>query len=522
MNDKNKRIISIDVGTQSVRAVVFDLKGQIIDIEKKEIEAYFSEKPGWAEQRPDYYYQSIQKVTKTLLERSQIPHKQILAAALTSQRGTVVNLDKNAQVLRPAIVWPDQRRAQKAEYPTGLDAFLLKLVNMRGSAVHAVKNAECNWLQQNQPTLWEQTDKYLYLSGYLTYRLIGEFRDSVGNMVGYMPFDYKKHRWAETGHRNTKMFPVKAEMLPKLVKPGDILGKISTKAAKETGLPRGLPLIAAASDKACEVLGSGVYDPRSACLSYGTTATVQTTLKKYKEVIRFFPPYPSAIPNFYNTEIMIYRGYWMVSWFKKQFGLREIQKAKDSGKSPEAFFDQLLSETKPGALGLTLQPYWSPGVRLPGTEAKGAIIGFGDVHTRAHIYRAIPEGLAYALREGLERTEKRTGIRTNQVIVSGGGSQSDQIMQITADIFNKPAVRPHTYETSALGAAILAAVGSGVYASHKEAVKAMCGSDKVFQPQTENRDIYEKLYRKVYLKMYGKMRPLYKSIRNITGYPDKV
>lgn len=518
MNNKHQHILAIDVGTQSVRAALIDTKGHILDIEKQEIEPYFSDKPGWAEQKPTYYYDTFAAVCTKLLGR----HSEKLAfVTLTSQRGTIVNLDKNAQPLRPAMVWPDQRRAAKADYPNGLDALLLRMVNMHDSAVHAVKNAECNWLRQNQADIWEQTEKYLYLSGYLTFRLIDEFRDSVGNMVGYMPFDYKTHGWAKSGHRNRKMFPVPDSMLPDLVKPSEELGRITKQAAADTGIPEGLPLIAAASDKACEVLGSGVYEPDKACLSYGTTATVQTSLKKYKEVIRFFPPYPSALPDYYNTEIMIYRGFWMVSWFKRQFGLREVKKAEALGKSPEALFDELLAETSPGAMGLTLQPYWSPGVRLPGTEAKGAIIGFGDVHTRAHIYRAIPEGLAYALREGLERTEKRTGFKADSVVVSGGGSQSDFIMQITADIFNRPAIRPHTYETSALGAAILGAVGTGIYDSYPEAVAAMCRTDRVFRPETKNRDIYEKLYRKVYLKMYKKMRPLYKSIRNITGYPER-
>ncbi len=518
MTPKNNIFLSIDVGTQSARAILFDTKGNIKDIEKQEIEAYFSEKPGWAEQQPDYYYNNMALACKKLLERNS--DVKLTFVTLTTQRGTVINLDKNGIPLRPAIVWPDQRRISKNEYPKGIDELILRAVNIRNSVAHAVKNGECNWLRLNQPKIWDKTDKYLFLSGYLTYRLTDEFTDSVGNIVGYVPFNYKKHKWVSSNHRNYQMFPVPDYMLPKLVKPSEVLGKISTKASADTGIPAGLPLIAAASDKACEVLGSGVYEPDNACLSYGTTATVQTCMEKYKEVIRFFPPYPSAVPNRYNTEIMIYRGFWMVTWFKHQFGLREVKKAQKLGKSPEALFDELLAETSPGSMGLTLQPYWSPGVRLPGTEAKGAIIGFGDVHTRAHIYRAIPEGLAYALREGLERIERKTKNKIQNIIVSGGGSQSDYIMQITADVFNRPALRPHTYETSALGAAIIGAVGTGVYSSYDEAVAAMCRTEKTFLPKKKNRDIYEKLYRKVYLKMYKKMRPLYRSIRNITGYPE--
>jgi sugar (pentulose or hexulose) kinase len=172
-------------------------------------------------------------------------------------------------------------------------------------------------------------------------------------------------------------------------------------------------------------------------------------------------------------------------------------------------------------MGLTLQPYWSPGLKSPGPEAKGAIIGFGDVHTRAHVYRAILEGLAYALREGLERTQRRLRVRTAEVRVSGGGSQSDVAMQITADIFNLPASRPHVTETSGLGAAMDGAVGLGLHPDFETAVAEMTRVSRTFEPRSDVRDVYEGLYRRVYKQMYRKLRPLYEDIRRITGYPPK-
>src|SRR5208337_301555 len=164
---------------------------------------------------------------------------------------------------------------------------------------------------------------------------------------------------------------------------------------------------------------------------------------------------------------------WMVSWFKKEFGLREVQIAKNRNIAPEALFDELIRQIPPGSFGLTLQPYWSPGVKIPGPEAKGAIIGFGDVHTRAHIYRAILEGIAYALKEGAKRTETKNGVPITRLRVAGGGSQSREAMQLTADVFDLPAERPHTYETSALGAAMDAAVGLKIYPDFSGAVRAM-------------------------------------------------
>jgi len=515
-------ILSIDVGTQSIRAVIIDLNGNIIDIKKILIDAYFSVHPGWAEQEPEYFWTKLTETCKKLFSETAVSKEKIKAVTLTTQRGTIINTDKDGNPLRPAISWLDQRQAEADTYPKGIDKAALSLINMREAVTHAVKNAECNWIIQNQPEIWEKTDKFLYLSGWLTYKLTGNFSDSIGNMVGYLPFDYKKHQWTNEKHRNYKMFPVENEKLTELVKPSEILGEITKKTEEETGIPAGLPLIAAASDKASEVLGSGVFQPDVACLSYGTTATLQTTRNKYFEVIPFFPPYPGAIQNYYNTEIMIFRGFWMVNWFKEEFGCKEIEIAKKTGLAAEQLFDEMIKDIPPGSMGLTLQPYWSPGVKVPGTEAKGAIIGFGDVHTRAHIYRAILEGLAYALKEGLQRTEKRTKTKIEKIIVSGGGSQSEQAMQMTADIFNMPVERPHTYETSALGAAINAAVGMKYYNSYEDAVKNMCRIGNHYSPNKKNRLIYDELYNKVYHKMYGKLKSLYHIIRDITGYPEKI
>jgi sugar (pentulose or hexulose) kinase len=522
MNSSDEIILAIDCGTQSVRAVFIDLHGNVLQMVKTEIEPYFSAAPGWAEQYPEYFRDRMFETLRKLFSEAKYRKEQIKAVTLTSQRSTLVNLDSNGNSLRPAISWLDQRQNAPGRWPGKMMQLALRAVGMREAVLHTIKNGECNWLMQNTPDIWTKTSKYLLLSGYLTWTLTGEFRDSIGCTVAYLPFDYKKQQWADRSHMNYKMFPVEREKLPDLVKPSEVLGYISREASEKTGIPAGLPLIAAAADKACEVLGSGVITPDVACLSYGTTATVQTTHKKYHEVVPFFPAYPSAIPDCYNTEVMIYRGYWMVSWFKKEFGHREIQLAQQTGRNPESFFDEMVDEIPAGSMGLVLQPYWSPGVKIPGTEAKGAIIGFGDVHTRAHVYRAILEGLTYSLKEGLIRTVKRTKVPVNTVVVSGGGSQSRQAMQITADIFNMNTYRPHTFETSSLGAAITAAVGLKYFDGYASAVKSMTRRSEQFVPNPANVAIYSELYDKVYSKMYRSLQPLYEQIRTVTGYPPRI
>lgn len=512
-------LLAIDNGTQSIRAMIFDGSGQLIAKSKVEIEPYFSNQPGWAEQKPDYFWSSLCEACHKLWPQLDFPRENIKALSVTTQRATVIALDKQGQPLCPAISWLDQRQVKTLPKLGFMASSLISIVGAKRSVDHFHQQAEANWIAQNQPNLWQQVDKFLLLSGYHNYRLTGHFRDAVASQVGYLPFDFKQLKWAADNDWKWRALPIKGSMLPELLDAGKTLGLVTASAAQETGIPEGLPLIASGSDKSCEVLGSGCIDEKTASLSYGTTATFNINTSQYSEVIPFHPAYPSLIPNHYNIEMMVQRGYWMVNWFKEQFGHSEQQASEAQGVHAESLFDDLLKETPAGAMGLTLQPYWSGSAIGSDREAKGAIIGFGEVHTRAHVYRAIIEGLTYALRESKELVEQRRGQSIERIMISGGGSQSDQVMQISADIFGMPVERPHTYETSGLGAAIAAAVGVGMHADFKTAVARMTRANARFVPCPEKHEVYNQLYSQIYRKLYKGLRPSYKAIRAITGYP---
>ncbi len=512
-------LLAIDTGTQSLKALVFDPQGTLLGRKQIHYEPYFSRYPGWAEQDPQVFWQALCTACQRLwLERPELK-KHIAGVVLTTQRCTVVNLDSEGRPLRPAILWLDQRRTYGLPPLDGLWGLAFKTLGLADTIGYFQAEAEANWIRMHQPEVWKQTHRYLLLSGYLNWCLTGKFADSTGSQVGYLPFDYKRFRWAPAWDWKWRALPIPPEMLPSLVRPAEVLGTVTTAAARESGIPAGLPVVAAAADKACEVIGSGSLEPHIGCLSYGTTATVNVTSRRYVEAVSMLPPYPSAAPDRYTLEVMIYRGFWMVSWFKNEFGQLEQEAARIEGTTAEALFDRLIEDTPPGAMGLVLQPYWSPGLKFPGPEAKGAVIGFGDVHTRGHLYRAILEGLAYGLREGKERIEKRTGVPISEIRVSGGGSQSRQAMQITADIFGLPTARPHLYDTSGLGAAIDLAVGTGLHPNIEAAVAAMTRIGEVFAPDPERHARYDALYRRVYRRMYRRLKPLYDEIRRITGYP---
>ncbi len=515
-------ILAIDCGTQSLRALVIDPTGGIVARARVPYEPYVSARPGWAEQDPEIWWRALGEAVRRVLAEPTVRRDALAGVALTTQRASVVAVDAAGDPLRPAIVWLDQRRTEGLPPIGGPTGLAFRVLGVRDTVAAFQADAEVNWIRRHEPDVWARTAGFLFVSGFLTRRLVGRQVDSVASQVGYVPFDYKRLRWSPTGDWKWTVAPVDPAMLPELVPPGGRLGEITPTAAEATGLPVGLPLIAAAADKACEVLGAGALAPTIGAISYGTTATFNTTQRRYVEAIPLIPPYPAAVPGAYSLEIQVMRGFWMVEWFKREFGDREVARAVDAGVEPEVLFDELVRAVPPGSMGLTLQPYWSPGVRIPGPEAKGAIIGWGEVHTRAHLYRAILEGLAYALREGAERTERRSKVKVTELRVSGGGSQSPDVVQLTADVFGLPTGRPHTFETSGLGAAVDAAVGLGIHPSFEAAVGAMTRLVEVRDPDPGTHALYDEIYRDVYKRMYPALRPLYGAIRRITGYPPAV
>lgn len=514
-------LLAIDCGTQSVRALLFNLQGGLLARAQLLIDGYRAPQPGWMECAPEVFWQRLGAACQQLWTDAGAARDAIAGVVLTTQRAVPVTLDAALQPTRASMIWLDQRRAAHAPRLPWWWELALRGIGMRGAVRHFQHEAEACWIAQHEPEAWARTAHFLLLSGYLNWRLTGRLADSVASQVGYVPFDYRRGRWAAAWDWKWHALPVRRGMLPELLPAGTVLGAVSPEAARATGIPAGLPVIAGAADKACEVLGAGCLTPELACLSYGTAATASITSARYVEATRFIPPYPAAVPGHHNPEVQITRGFWLVRWFREQFGQHEEQLARERGVAPEALFDELVNAVPPGAQGLLLQPYWNPGIKLPGPEAKGAIIGFGDVHTRAHVYRAILEGLAYALREATERIERRSGVPIARVRVAGGGAQSDVALQITANVFNRPTERPHLYEASGLGAAIIASVGLGLHPDFASAVAAMTRVGRVFLPEPAHARTYEQLYQRVYRRMYRRLEPLYRDIRAITGYPSR-
>lgn len=507
-------VLSIDCGTQSIRAMIFDKKGTLLAKEYKNFDPpYISKNTAWAERDPELYWKDLIDVSSRLKQNYTELYSNLIGVTITTQRDTCVLLDKNGEILRPAILWMDQRKIKEAK--TINPAYKLggKLTGMGKIIEDFNRSCHAHWIQENESEIWNNTYKYLLLSTYLIYKLVGRFVDTPSAQAGHMPFNYKKKKWDHSYGLKSNIFQIPKEKLYPLVEAGGLLGKITNKASIETGINEGLPLIASGSDKACETLGVGCLNETVASISLGSQATIETCTKRYFETIRFIPPFPGVIPDMYNPEINVYRGYWMISWFKKEFAFEEILLSKKMNTSPEDLLDKRLEEIPPGSEGLILQPYWGNEISKP--ESRGAIIGFHEGHTRLHIYRAIIEGVGYALLDGLNLIEKKSGVTIQRLALSGGGAKSSSIPQITANIFNRPVYTVQTTETSGLGAAIAAFVGIGIYNSFSDAVKHMVHETESYYPELSQVGIYQELYLKIYKNIYGKLKNLYHNMDEI-------
>ncbi len=516
---ENPLVLTFDVGTQSARCLLVAPDGSIQDIcQIKYDEPYYSRNPGWAEQRPNFYYDRICEVGKTVCERNAGRLKNVIGVTVTVIRDTVLCLDKNNEPLRDIILWLDKRQADfKNPFPF-YKKWIFKIAGMGEATKILYRASASNWIQQYQPDIWAKTAKYVMLPTYLNYKMTGVLADSEANMIGHIPFDYERRVWKKDSSLTKCICDVPQEKLCRLVKSGEIIGQITEEFSKASGVPAGLPLIATGSDKGCETLGLSVTKPNKASISFGTTATIQMAVKKYFEPQRFMPAYPAVPNDMFNPEIEIYRGFWLVSWFVKEFGADERAQAQVLGCSPEQLLDKYIEKLPPGCEGLLLQPYWTPGAINP--TSRGAVVGFADYHTHIHFYRAIIEGIGFELYHSLKIMENRSGLKIDEVYVGGGGARSDIVCQITADIFGLPVKRIQTHEACSIGASMVAFVANGIFRDYDDAIEHMVHETNVFLPRQKEHEIYMDLYEGAYQKIFGRLEPIYRRIIKITKRRD--
>ena len=507
-------ILTYDVGTQSTRAILVDKQGNIVDkVQVKYAEPYIRQQPGWAEQKTDFYFAHMCAASRVLMERNQDKVADIIACAVTVIRDTLVFLDENNRPTRDIIHWLDARKCEFDDPFPWWKKIAFKIIGMDKGTKIGYRTSKVNWVRLNQPEIWKKTKKIVCLPAYLNFKMTGRLADTPAKTIAHIPMDYNKKAWMKENDLTRCLYDVPQEKLYELIPSGQVLGYVTKEASELSGAPEGLPLISTGADKACETPGLSVASPNKASISFGTSSTIEMYSETYFEPQQFLPAYPSVINKAWNPEIQVFRGFWMLSWFIKEFGDKDKAEAQAMGIFPEELLNRRASEIPAGCNGLMLQPYWTPDVLKP--DSYGAIIGFSDYHTKYHMYRAIIEGICLELYLSMKAMEKRGKKHIEEIFVGGGGSKSDLACQILADTFGLPVKRIHTHEACSIGAAMVAFVAKGEFKSYDEAIKSMVHEKDVFKPIPENHAVYMNIYNKVYRKIYKNVRPLYATMNNL-------
>lgn len=450
----NKYIVGVDCGSQSTKVYIYDQEGNVVCGASEPLKPMMTRQHGYVEHPDDDLWDCLKVSLNKLMKEFKGDPNDIVGLGICSIRCCRVFLKEDGSLAEPIMSWMDVRA-----YETFIDD---ENIRYTGST-----------------------------SGYLTFRLTGEFKDTVANAYQWQfPTDMNTWEWS-TDEGYFSSFKIPKEKLFELHLPGTILGHVHEQASLDTGLPVGLPIVATANDKAVEALGCGLIEENVGLISLGTYITSMVFGEKNIETANNFFTNLSNLPFQYLYESAgIRRGMWHITWFKNIMGEEYAKKAFSESYSVEDFLAKEAQALTPGSDGLMTIPDWlSPANQL---YRKGVILGFDERHTRGHIYRSLLEGIALTLKNNYDAMCNELGIHPNKIIVSGGGSNSDLYMQIISDIYGVPTVRNVVNGAASLGAAISVAVAKGVYPDYETAVKHMVKQRDEFIPNFENHKSYTK------------------------------
>jgi len=462
-------LLAIDNGSQSTKVTIFDLRGRAVASARRRLRPYDTAVPGQAIHPGDDIWESIQDACRAAMDQFPGNPADIAAVGLCTIRFCRALLAADGSLTEPVLSWMDERVSRPYEPADPLTRYVTTS------------------------------------SGYITHRLTGQFTDAAANYQGVWPIDQDTATWSgDPAAYDATGMP--RDMLFDLVPPGGLLGEVTATAAKATGIPAGLPVYATANDKAVEALGSGL-GAGMVLLSLGTYIAAMTIGSSSRSADDSYWANFAARPGTYLYESTgIRRGMWMVSWYRGVL-------AGSSGAEPEAHLEDTLnaeaSQLAPGSNGLLTLPDWlAPGHAV---WRRGALLGFDGSQGRAHIYRSILEGIALTMANNTAAMEKALGSRLSPVLVSGGGSRSDVMMQIVADVFDRPARRTTVIDAAGLGAAICAAVGHGIYPDWDQATTAMVATGDQFTPDAPAVRAYQQI-NNIYAGLTSFTDPLFRSM----------
>jgi sugar (pentulose or hexulose) kinase len=471
-------LIGIDNGSQSTKVVIFDAQGQAVASGRRALRPNDTPRPGVVEHPDDDLWDSICAASAQAMAAFDGDPADIVGIGLCTIRFCRSMLRADGQLAHPVLSWMDERVSRP-------------------------------YVDDDPETAHVTTS-----SGYITRRITGRNVDTAANYLGMWPLDTDTWGWlpdgeafAACGYPRSKLF--------ELVMPGELLGEVTAEAAAATGLPEGCLVFATANDKAVEALGCGLRDPGDVLLSLGTyVAAMSVGQRNLPDAQQLWTNLASEPHRYLYESNGVRRGMWTVSWVRELFGREAILAADAAGLSVEEFLNREAAKTPPGSDGLLTLLDWLAPTDQP--WRKGAFLGFDGRQGRAHLYRSVLEGLAMPMADNTQAMAGELGVSYRRVIVSGGGSSADLMMQIVADTFGIPATRTEQNNAAALGSAICAAVGAGRYPDFDTAVQAMVRPGASFQPIEENQRLYAQL-RPIHNALVSALQPINQQLYQVAG-----
>ncbi len=507
---KDKTIfLGIDLGTGGCKISVVDEKGNIVAEGKKE---YPTSHPKllYSEQNPQDWIDAFIDALDVIKNEHKIDIAKIQAISLDASTHNAVLLDRNMQVIRPTIMWTDQRSTKEVEY----------LENLIGNEVFETCYQKISttwtlpqllWIKNNEPENYQKISKIMFVKDYLRYWLTEGWQTDYIDAQGTLLFDMNKQRWSES---ICKVIDLNINSLPPICRPTDISGKVTKDIAKLTGLLEGTPVVVGTSDSAIEDYAAGAIEPRQCILKLATAGNVNVmTSEPHPNPLTL--TYSHVIPGMWYTVSATNTAASAMRWFRDNFCYEEVYKSKLTNNNAFNLIEEEADSIPPGSEGLIFNPYLL-GERAPYWDPylRASFIGATMAHTRGHFLRSLMEGVAFSLKDCYQVIEKMN-LKVDEFIIIGGGSKGDVWSQIVCDIFGNKVIKPQISDAS-YGSALLSMVGIGVFKDLKVAVKKCNKISRIYTPDLDKNHIYNKLF-SIYLEVHDNLSGIYKKLNFLTN-----
>ena len=487
-------VIAVDCSTTGAKASVWNADGTEVSSGRAELDLSIPA-PGRGEQDPRQWWTAMQSAVRSAVAELDI--SRVVSLSVTHQRESFVCLDGDGEAVRPAMLWLDSRAGEQVDRFGSTDVH-----NLTGKPPNTtVSYYKLLWMAEHDPENLCRTVHIVEVHGYLVHRMTGLWAISTASMdpTGLVDIRTGDYDAAVLTHLG-----LDRSQLSTLHSPGDVIGGLTVDAAELLGLLPGTLIVAGAGDGQCAGLGAGVAAPGRAYLNIGT-GLISGTYSSHYQPDRAYRAMLGTIPGSFAYETFVGAGTYMISWFIDTF----THTSEEFLGGVEANLESEAAVVPRGSDGLYVVPYWN-GALTPywDHEARGIMVGLQGVHRRAHIYRAILEGVAFELRLSQDQVEHATGDTVKEFVAMGGGSQCPLWCQIIADVLRRPVVLSRQRETTCLGAGMLAAYGAGLFSSIRHAAEAMSATDLRYEPNQTAADAYEALYHR-YAAIYPAFRSFF-------------